>query len=121
MKFKIDENSPFSVKRILELRGDHQVDSVFHEGITGSADMDLLRICLTEQRILITLDTDFNNAILHPKGSFYGVILLRPETQGKYAFIKLFKEFLNNYKLEGVINKVVVVETNKITVRWDCF
>ena len=86
MKFKIDENSPFSVKRILELRGDHQVDNVFHEGITGSADKDLLRICLTEQRILITLDTDFNNAILHPKGSFYGVIF---HLRNIYIIIKL--------------------------------
>ena len=86
MRFKIDENSPFSVKGILEFMGDHLVDSVYHERVTGIEDGDFLTLCLKEERILITLDTDFSNAVLHPRDTFYGIILLRPETQGKKLF-----------------------------------
>ncbi len=120
MRFKIDENSPFSVKKILESIGDHQVDSVYHERVTGIEDGDLLTLCLNEKRILITLDTDFSNAVLHPRGTFYGIVLLRPETQGKNVFLKLFQDFLNQFSLEEVINKVVIVEPHQILVRWDC-
>ncbi len=120
MRFKIDENSPFSVKKILESMGNHQVDSVYHERKTGIEDRDLLTLCLKEKRILITLDTDFSNAFLHPLGTFYGIILLRPETQGKKAFLKLFQEFLNQFSLGQAINKVISVEPHQILVRWDC-
>ncbi len=120
MRFKIDENSPFSVKKTLESIGDHQVDSVHHERVTGIEDGDLLTLCLNENRILITLDTDFSNAVLHPLGTFYGIVLLRPETQGKKAFLKLFQDFLNQFSLKEVINKVIIVEPHQILVRWDC-
>jgi hypothetical protein len=79
-----------------------------------------LALCLKEERILITLDTDFSNAVLHPRDTFYGIILLRPETQGKKVFLKLFHYFLNQFSLEEVTNKVVIVEPHQILVRWDC-
>ena len=61
MKFKLDENTPFILKSIIESLGNHQVDSVFHEEKVGIDDHSLLALCLAEERILITLDTDFNN------------------------------------------------------------
>lgn len=120
MRFKIDENAPFSVKNLLESRGSHQADSVYHQGKTGIADQDILNLCLKEKRILITLDTDFSNAFLHPQGTFYGIILVRPQTQGKTAVLKLFHEFLNKFPLEQVVDKVVIVEPHQIVIRWDC-
>ncbi|MFQ5820955.1 MAG: DUF5615 family PIN-like protein [Candidatus Heimdallarchaeota archaeon] len=120
MRFKIDENAPFSVKHLLESRGSHQADSVYHQGKAGIADQDLLDLCLKEKRILITLDTDFSNAFLHPRGTFYGIILVRSHTQGKTAFLKLFREFLNQFSLEQVVSKVVIVEPRQIVIRWDC-
>ncbi len=120
MRFKIDENAPFSLKEILESMGDHQVDNVYHERVTGIEDGDLLTLCLKEKGILITLDTDFSNAVLHPRGTFYGIVLLRPETQGKKVFLKLFQDLLNQFSVEEVINKVVIVEPHQILVRWDC-
>ena len=35
MKFKLDENVPWILKRVIEGSGDHEADSVFHENITG--------------------------------------------------------------------------------------
>ena len=90
MKFKLDENLPFSLKKLLESEGAHQVDSVFHEGLTGTDDYDLVRHCFTELRILITLDTDFMHFHLQKKLQIFGIIVLRPQTQGKKAVNTLF-------------------------------
>lgn len=120
MKFKLDENIPFSLKTLIELAGDHQVDSVFHEKITGIDDHSLLSHCLKEKRILITLDNDFNNPIMHPRDSLYGIIILRPITQGKQAVSSLFTHFPASFQLEAVVGKVLLVEFDNITIRWDC-
>jgi predicted nuclease of predicted toxin-antitoxin system len=119
MKFKLDENIPFSLKKHIESKGDHQVDSVFHEKKTGIDDHSLLESCLQEQRILITLDTDFNNPVMHPRDSLYGIIILRPHTQGKKAVNSLFTHFLNSYELDKTIKKVLLVEVESISIRWD--
>ena len=120
MKFKLDENIPFSLKKLIETKGDHQVDSVFHEQKTGIADQSLLKLYLEEQQILITLDTDFNNPIIHPLDSLHGIIILRPSTQGKVAVNKLITNFLGSYKLQDCANKVLLVEFDNIAIRWDC-
>ena len=120
MKFKLDENVPFSLKKIIEVKGDHQVDSVFHEKQTGIDDQSLLKLCLKEQRILITLDTDFNNPIMHPQDSLFGIIILRPSSQGKTAVNALMSNFLASYNLEDCKNKVMLIEHDSIVIRWDC-
>ena len=120
MRFKIDENAPFSVINLLESRGSHQADSLYHQGKTGIADQNLLDLCFKEKRILITLDTDFSNAFLHPRGTFYCIILVRPQNQGKTAFLQLFHKFLAQFPLEQVVDKVVIVESHQIVIRWDC-
>ncbi len=119
MKFKLDENTPLVLKKVIEAAGSHTVDSVQHEHLRGIDDHDLLVHCLKEERILITLDTEFLNQILHPKGSFWGIIVLRPSTQGKYAVKRLFEYFLRNYQLEDTEDKVVIVETTIIRIRSD--
>jgi len=117
MKFKLDENVPFSLKKLAESTGDYQVDSVFHEKKTGIDDQSLFKDCLTEQRILITLDNDFYNSIMHPRGSFYGIIILRPPTRGKKAVISLFSHFLKSYNLEKTVKKVLLVDSENIFIR----
>jgi hypothetical protein len=57
-------------------------------------------MCLKEQRILITLDNDINNPLLHPRESLTGILILRPPTQGKKAVLLLFTTFLDNFQLE---------------------
>ncbi|NHJ88058.1 MAG: hypothetical protein FK734_21515 [Asgard group archaeon] len=120
MKFKLDENIPFSLKKLIETKGNHQVDSVFHERKTGIDDHLLLKLCLEERRILISLDNDFNNPIMHPLDSLYGIIILRPSSQGKTAVTKLMSNFLDSYKLEDCTKKVLLVEFDNIAIRWDC-
>ena len=114
MKFKIDENLPFIFKKIIENHGNHQVDSVFHENLTGIDDRNLLQTCLKDERILITLDADF----IHMQIEFYGIIVLRSKTQGKKAVRDLFSIFLSNFPLEDVVGKKIIIEPNVIRIRY---
>ncbi len=41
MKFKLDENVPWILKKLIESIGQHEVDSVFHENIAGIDDKSL--------------------------------------------------------------------------------
>jgi len=113
VKFKIDENLPFVLKELIEGHGKHEVDSVYHENITGIDDKNLIVHCLKEQRVLITLDTDFMKII----DDNYGIIVLRSRTQGKKAVKAIFQNFLNNFNLEETKRKIIIVELNQIRVR----
>ncbi len=53
MKFKLDENMPYDFIEYLNALG-HDVHSVQQEGLSGSADPNVMDFAIREQRILIT-------------------------------------------------------------------
>ncbi|MBD3198082.1 MAG: hypothetical protein GF317_23730 [Candidatus Lokiarchaeota archaeon] len=115
MKFKIDENLPFILKKLIEKEGNFEVDSVYYEGLAGITDIRLLEVCFKEKRILITLDTDF----ITTDQSHYGIIILRSRKQGKNAIRALFTDFLNNFTLEESKKKITIIEPTQIRIRND--
>lgn len=117
MRFKLDENIPFSLKRIIESSGQHQVDSVFHEGLVGTDDRELVKHCFIEKRVLITLDNDFTYFNITHRQKIFGILLLKPVSQGKKSVNRLIETFINNYDLEETVNRITIVETNGVRVR----
>ena len=113
MRFKLDENVILILKNLIENVGQHEVDSVFHENITGIDDKSLIRKYFEEKRVLITLNSDFIN----PTENFYGIIILRSKKQGKNAVKDLFERFLNSYSLEELEGKIIIIEFNQIRIR----
>jgi len=114
VKFKLDENIPWILKSVIESVGQHVVDSVFHEGITGIDDKKLNRRCFEENRVLITLNSDFIN----PTDEFYVIIIIRSKKQGKNDVKELFERFLKSYSLSESIGKILIIEHNQIRVRF---
>ena len=117
MKFKLDENVPWIFKKVIESKGNHQVDSVFHEQLTGIEDQNLIAFCKKEDRILITQDNDFLNIDIFPDTSHCGIIMLKSKTQGKKAVKLLFEKFLDQFLLENTKNKVIILEPSQIKIR----
>ncbi|MHA1263802.1 MAG: DUF5615 family PIN-like protein [Candidatus Helarchaeota archaeon] len=117
MFFKLDENTPWVLKILIEQQGDHQVDSVYHQSLTGISDNDLIAHCFTENKVLITLDHDFMNAFLYPQDKHKGIIILCPLTQGKKAVKELFERFLAKYSLDETSGKVIIVFPTEIKIR----
>ena len=79
MDMKLDENLGESIAAILRAAG-HDVATVASQGLTGSADEPLLRICTEEKRALVTLDMDFSNPIRYPPNESWGIAVLRLPT-----------------------------------------
>ena len=55
MKFKLDENTPNILKKILKERGIQDVFNVRDEALGGSSDHILAKVCKEEKRILTSL------------------------------------------------------------------
>ncbi|MCY3410135.1 MAG: DUF5615 family PIN-like protein [Candidatus Heimdallarchaeota archaeon] len=110
MKFKTDENFPISVHSLMNEFGFSDVESVFSQKIKGYYDIDLSAICKSEKRILLTLDQDFMNRILHPKGSYYGIIIIKSISQGKRAVLEVMRKLLLVISAEEVVGNVVVYD-----------
>ena len=75
MRFLADESCDFAVVRALRKAG-HDVLTVT-EISPGAEDTEVLKLALTEKRILITEDKDFGQLVFAQSKSSGGVMLLR--------------------------------------------
>jgi predicted nuclease of predicted toxin-antitoxin system len=117
MNFKLDENVPLILKQIIEKSGPHQVETIFHENISGINDQQLIQLCKKEERILITQDNDFVNIDLFPDFTHCGIIIIKSLTQGKKAVKNIFERFLTNFDLKNVKNEVIIIESTQYKIR----
>ena len=76
MKFFADEC--FFIAAIKTLRDTgYQIDSILERNLSGLCDEKIIRLCIKENRILITFDNDFGNIFRFPIGSNPGIILIK--------------------------------------------
>lgn len=60
MKIKLDQNLSQYLRDDLTAL-EHDVETVFDEGLSGADDVVVLKAARSDDRILFTLDTDFFN------------------------------------------------------------
>ena len=116
MKFKIDENIALRVQQFLQREG-HDCHSVYDEGLEGAMDRSLAAVCRAEGRILMTLDLDFADILLHPPEKQPGVIVLRlPSQDGQQLVTRLDQALprLAELKFPG---RLVIIDPQNIRVR----
>jgi predicted nuclease of predicted toxin-antitoxin system len=116
MRFKIDENLPSDLAKLLKHSG-HNVFTVNEQKMQGSKDDDLIKVCKNEKRALITLDTDFSDIRRYPPKEYYGIIVLRCANQSKANTLHLIGKILPKLKIEKVIGELWIVEDDKIRIR----
>ncbi len=117
MKFKLDENAPVILKQLILSLGNHDVESVFSENVRGIRDKDLIKKVVLENRVLITLDSDFTKIDVSGESSFPGILLLHSKEQGKKAIRDLFNEFIKFFSLDQIQGKIVIVEKERVRIR----
>ena len=86
--FKTDENLPIDAAALLRQAG-LDVATVLDERLGGHADADILRVCRSEGRALITLDVDFANIDAYPPADNPGIVVLRLGRQDKAHVINV--------------------------------
>lgn len=76
MRLKLDENIDERLTVLLREAG-HDTTTVREQSLHGTADIDLSAHCVSENRILVTLDLDFSNVLRYPPEKTSGMIVFR--------------------------------------------
>lgn len=77
MKIKLDEHlGCVRVATWLRLVG-HDVATVREQGLTSTPDEELIEICTSEGRCLITNDRSFGNRLKYNPSDYAGIIVIR--------------------------------------------
>ena len=116
MKIKLDENLPIELVELLRVYN-HDVATVYVEGLAGSADKTLFEVAQKEHRVILTLDKDFSDVRKYSLGDHAGIIIFRLNNEGKGSIIRYVKNMLANYDLDEFMNALVIASEHKIRVR----
>ena len=116
MKFKIDENLPIEIAALFEKHG-HDATTVFQEQLVGAPDSRIATVCRSENRTLVTLDTDFCDIRTYPPKDFEGIIVLRLESQDKPNVLSVVNQLFSILSNEPVSGHLWVVEENRVRIR----
>lgn len=120
LHFKVDENLPKEVGGLLKVQG-HDALTVHEQGLSGAPDSDLSRVCKSERRVMITLDTDFSNIRTYPPEEHPGIIVLRLDHQDKATVLAVVEGMLPLLTKEPLSGKLWIVERDRVRIwrHWD--
>ncbi|MBF0498992.1 MAG: DUF5615 family PIN-like protein [Candidatus Riflebacteria bacterium] len=116
MKLKIDENLPLEIIEILRQYG-HEAHSVYDEKMQGSKDAQLIAVCRSEKRVLITLDLDFSDIRTYSPSENSGIIVLRLKQQDKPFILDMIQRLCRIFPAEGINGVLWIVDEKKIRIR----
>ena len=77
LRFLTDENIDSALVSLLRELGFDVLD-IKEEGFFRLPDIRILEMALTQQRVVITQDSDFGTLVFRDKNPFWGIIYLRP-------------------------------------------
>lgn len=116
MRFKIDENLSDQVKEYLVSLG-HDAHTVRDELLNGKPDSDIAAAAKNEQRILLSLDSDFANILIYPPRDYYGIIFLRLERQDNHSVLKAIARPIQLLESNPIQGSLWVVTESEIRIR----
>ncbi|MBI5002713.1 DUF5615 family PIN-like protein [Candidatus Woesearchaeota archaeon] len=117
MKLFLDEN--ISLLLVFELQKlGFEVEHAISVGLRGAKDGEIAQYAKKQKAILVTKDIEFGSLLLYPKGTHYGLIILRfPCYFTTPLILKHLKIFLINGEEKDLMGKMAIVEIGKYRVR----
>ena len=115
MRFKLDENLPNEMAGLFAEAG-HDAVTMLDQQMSGAEDSDLAAICLSEGRILMTLDMDFTDIRAYPPGHYPGIVVFRLSRQSRDYLLEIGTGLLRKLtpSLQG---QLWIVEDTRIRIR----
>lgn len=118
MRFKIDENLPAEAADELRQAG-HDALTIHDQNMVGDADPKVAAVCRSEQRALLTLDLDFSDIRAYPPSEYFGIIVLRPQTQAKNSVLALVSQLIPLLDSEPLVGHLWIVQEAGLRIRTD--
>jgi predicted nuclease of predicted toxin-antitoxin system len=116
VKFKLDENLGRSALEVL-IQAGHDADNVLQEGLSGTDDENLFRMCQAEERALITLDHDFGQTLRFPPKASFGIAVLElPRRVNPQSVIVRMKELLVLIAQRPIQGELWIVEPGRVRI-----
>ena len=115
MKFKIDENLPVELAQLLN-QCKHNALTVLDQNLQGSDDPEIIKICLQEGRILITLDKGFADIRNYPPYKYPGIVIFRVSRQSKTHLVKVLQRLIPLFEREPIKKHLWIVEDSRVRV-----
>ena len=115
MRFKFDENLPQEMASLFAEAGRDAV-TILDQRMGGVNDPDIAAICLSEGRILVTLDMDFTGTRDYPPHRYPGIVVLRPSRQSRDYLLEIGAGLLRELttSLQG---QLWIVEDSRLRIR----
>lgn len=114
MKFVADENVEKAVIEELRRSG-HDIVAV-RDVLRGAADDVVLQFANTEDRILLTNDTDFGQMVFQLRLATRGIVLIRCSSEASQSKIKALK-YLLKFHEKKLAGHFTVVSEHQIKIR----
>lgn len=116
MRFKTDENLPIQIAELLRQNG-HDAMTVHEQKMGGQPDPQVISVCQSEQRTLVTLDLDFSDLRRYSPPDYQGIIVLRPENQDVKSLVRLMNRVLQFLNSESPIGHLWIADEHQIRIR----
>ena len=117
-RFKIDENLPDEVRDFFQSAG-FDCQTVGDQGLSGSADEDLIEVCRGEARAMVTLDLDFADIRTYPPAAYAGIIVLRPRRASVGVVIELLRRVVPMLETEAIQGRLWICDPSGVRIRGD--
>ncbi len=116
MKLKIDENLPVEAAALLQRAG-HDATTVVSEQLSGADDPELMSVCQTQGRVLVTLDVGFADIRAYPPLESAGLIVLRLRLQDKAHVLDVLGRLTRVLAAENPSGQLWIVDEERVRIR----
>jgi len=116
LRLKLDENLGRHGQKLLADAG-HDVATVSQQGLSSARDGDLIQVCKTEGRCLVTLDLGFANPMTFNPSTYVGIAVLRlPRRPGPRDIDRLVETLAGGLATQDIHGKLWIVEPGRVRI-----
>lgn len=116
MKFKVDENLPSEVAGRLREAG-YDAATTVEQRLGGASDAEIIAICRSERRALVTLDAGFGDIRNYPPASLPGIVIFRLHRQDKPYVLRVLEQLVPILSTEPLESRLWIVEEARVRIR----